>query len=304
MTVPSPIVAPYVPFYAETQPYLTTAEFLAAPTGIDNTQLIPGGNTAANAAALATAIASASNYADSLCYQVLAATSDLQVGEYRLQRDGSIKVPLDFSPLVEITGVSVGKRAGQLTALTDLSGIWMNRKVPRIPAGSVLDSFGGSSFAIGAACARPGYVFAQVAYVNGYANTALAGAVLAGASSVTVTSALGIFPGMPLTINDDALALTEAVVVGAGYVQGSTTVPLVAALLHPHAAGTAVSALPRAVKQAVICLTSHLIKTRGAESLAMASVSGGPADMTRDEVGSSAEYEQAVDLLHPFRRVK
>jgi hypothetical protein len=95
---------------------------------------------------------------------------------------------------------------------------------------------------------------------------------------------------------------SELVTVGAGYVQGSTTVPLASPLVNGHNGGVSVSALPRSIKQAVICLTSHLVKTRGAEALSFASASGGPAGSEKDSPGYTEEYEQAVDLLHPHRR--
>src|SRR6476660_2780256 len=96
----APALAPYVPTYATRVPYLTAEEYLAAPTGVDPSALIPGGSANANLAALTTVIRKASNYADSLCYQVLAATLDTQVGEYRIRPDCTIRVKLDYSPVV------------------------------------------------------------------------------------------------------------------------------------------------------------------------------------------------------------
>lgn len=296
----TPAISPYVPYYAETQPYITVAEFLAAPTGVDSSQLIPGGSALQNQAALTTLIASASNYADSLCYQVLAATSDIQVGEYRLFSDGTIRVPLAYTPIIEVTGVRMGWQSNALTTLTDLSAIWFDRKTIRIPVAAMTQLPLVPPVTVASGWGR---MFAQVTYVNGYANTTLAGNVPAGATAITVTSALGVLPGMPLTVIDDTEAATEHVTVAAGYTPGSTTVPLAAALVNAHTGGVAVSALPRAIKQAVICLTAHLVKTRGAESLAMGTVSGGPAGIEKELPGASQEYEQAVDLLHPFRRV-
>lgn len=294
MTSPTPAIAPYVPTYANRVPYLTRAEFLAAPTGVDSSQLIPGGSTSANGAALDTLLLSASSFADQICHQVLAATADLQTGVYRRRPDGTIRVPVDFTPLIEVTGVSVGSRPGQLSALTDLSGLWIERKVVRIPVPNIARSGGD--------------VFAQVAYVNGYANTTLTAAAIVGATSVLVASALGIFPGLTLTLLADAAATTEQVTVASSYVQGSTTVPLVAALTHAHGIGDALTAMPRAAKQATICLATHLVKTRGAESVAMASTmtgtSAGAKKKQKDEVGSTAEYEQACQLLSDFMRTR
>lgn len=141
-----------------------------------------------------------------------------------------------------------------------------------------------------------------MSYVNGYANTTLAGQVAAAASSLGVEGPLGVFPGLPLTIYDGVS--TEQVVVAPSYVQGSATVPLVSPLAFTHAAGVAVSALPRAIKQATICLVSHLIKTRGAETVSFSSVSGGSASAKKEKAGLTAEYVTAVDLLKPHRRAR
>jgi hypothetical protein len=186
--------------------------------------------------------------------------------------------------------VALGTRPSGLTALTDLSDLWLERKVVRIPAATVTS---------------PGReVFAKVTYVNGFANVTLAANTVVGATSITVDSAVGMFAGLPLTIYSDGTGATERATVADTYVQGSTTVPLTAALVSAHTAGDAVSAMPRAVKQATVCLAAHLVKTRGAESIAMGEMSGGPADIQPSEPGYTEEYQQAVDLLATFRRTR
>ena len=47
----TPVVAAYVPTYASTEPYITADEYLAAPTGTDTTQLLPGSGVGPNRAA-------------------------------------------------------------------------------------------------------------------------------------------------------------------------------------------------------------------------------------------------------------
>lgn len=286
MSSPSPAIAPYVPTYAVRVPYLTRAEFLAAPTGVDLSQLVPGGDEAANGAALDRLIGRASGYANVICRKILAATTDVQVGVYRVRRDGTIRVPVDYTPLIEVTAVLTGWAPNKLTPLSDLSGLWIQRKTVRIPVTGTIG------------CDQ----FTQVTYVNGYANTALAADAASGVSQVTVDSPLGVFPGLTLTVLDDALDTTEMVTVDQSYVQGSTTVPLIAPLAAAHTAGTAVSALPPEIKQATISLTAHLIKTRGAEALALESATGGPSKVEKESPGYTDEYEQAVDLLGPHRR--
>jgi hypothetical protein len=298
--VTSPAIAPYVPNYASHTPYITRAEFLQSATGVDTSQLVPKGTTAQNNTALDTVIARASNYADNLCNQVLAATSDMQVGTYRMRRDGTIRVPVDFTPLIEVTAVKLGYQAGQLTALTDLSGLWIERKVVSIPVTNVSTPSLSSSFAT---VAPYGRVFAQVTYINGWANTTLAALANAGASSLTVTSALGIFPGLVMPIYDADLTETT-VTVASSYVQGSTTVPLVAPLVNAHAAGVSISALPPAIKQAVVNLTSWMIKTRGAAAMVINSINGGPSKQQKSSGGGEEDYDAAVDALSIFKRVR
>lgn len=297
MSLPAPAVAPNVPTYATFTPYITAAEFKASATGVDVTQLVPGGTSAENAAALVTKIARASSYADNLCHKVLAATLDTQSGCYRLRPDGTIRVPLDNTPIIAVVSVSLGYRAGQLTPLGDLSGIGFRKKSIAIPVTGL--SLGGTAGP--GVPARAGQVFATVQYVNGWANTTLTAPAAAGDLSVTVAQPLGMFPGLPVQLYDGAS--TEPAVVSAAYVQGSATVPLAAPLGFAHTAGVAVSALPPFVKEAVVLLTTALIKTRGAESVVMGAMEAEPEKAEKIEAGGLEEFDLAVDLLSPLMRV-
>lgn len=282
-----PIVAPYVPSYAVFNPYITAEEFLQSATGVDSSNLVRGASREANAAALANLIGRASNYADGLCHQVLCATADVQSGRYRVQGSGVIRVAFDCSPLVEVTSASFGARPGQLQALTDLSGVWIDRKVADIP----LTGYGCGS----------GDVFAQVGYVAGYANTTLKTATAAGGTILTVASPLGIFPGLAMELYDSEKS--EAVTVASTYVQGATAVPLTSALAFAHDPGTAVSAMPPAIKFAVVKLTTWMIKTRGAAALTLDSISGGRPKAQKMDAGGGEDYDDALDALTPFRRI-
>ena len=301
----APVTAPYAPSYASTTPYLTPAEYLAEPTGVDVSALIPGATGAAQTAVLTRVIGRASSFADLFCRKILAATLDVQSGEYRIFRDGTIRVPVDNTPLIQVTGVNLGYVAGQLVALSDLSTCRLGKKVVRIPIGQVAASYLASQFSA-AAQARPGAMFADVTYVNGFAHALTAIGSAPGANSIQVTgTGLGIVPGLPLTIYDGAVngTNTEQVVVGPGYVFGSSTVPLASPTLYAHGAGCSVSALPPFVREAVICLTSALIKTRGSDSYVMPS---GPMQEMKIEgmlPGGDEDFEVAFELLEPLRRV-
>jgi hypothetical protein len=303
--VAAPVTAPYAPSYASYTPYLTPAEYLAEPTGVDVSQLIPGANAAAQNAVLTRVIGRASSFADNYCRKILAATTDVQSDEYRVFTDGTIRVPVDNTPLIQVTNVNIGLVAGQLATLTDLSKCRLGKKVVRIPTAQVSASSLLTPWA-SAVLARRGSMFADVTYVNGYAHAQTATGSSAGAASIQVTgTGLGIVPGLPLTVYDGAAngANTEQVIVGASYVYGSSTVPLASPALFAHGAGASVSALPGFVREAVICLTSALIKTRGSDSYVMPS---GPRQQMKIEgmlPGSDEDFEVAFELLEPLRRV-
>lgn len=295
----APAIAPYVATYATRQPYITVDEFLNAPTGVDPSQIKVGASSTENRAALAQQILRASGAADTICQQVLGATTDVQSGQYRVTPNGTIKVPVDYTPLVAVTAVKVGLLANSLATLTDLSGVWPSRKVAEIP----VDAANYTVFSdTPAAQARRGRVYAVVTYVNGYANTTLAANALAAATSVTVADGTGIVPGLPLRLYDATADLWEPVTVASTYVFGSTTVPLTSGLVNAHSAGTAISALPPAIKQAVIHLTTFYIKTRGAEAIAMEDFGGEPSHSVSAEAGGIEEYDWALELLEPHKR--
>lgn len=299
----APVTAPYAPSYAYSTPYLTPAEYLAEPTGVDVTQLLPGiSSAAAQTAVLTRQIGRASSWADQYCRKILAATSDVQSGEYRVRRDGTIRVPVDNTPLIQVTNVNIGYTAARMAPLADLSGCRLSRKVVSIPtAGAAQSPLPQTDDAI----ARIGCLFADVTYINGWAHTTTATGSAMGATSIQVVNPVGIIPGLPMTIYDGAAngANTEQIIVGAGYVYGSTTVPLASPALNGHGAGCSVSALPGFVRQAVISMTSALIKTRGSDSYVMPSGPGQADKMASMMPGAGEDIDIAMELLEPLRRV-
>lgn len=295
----TPAVAPYVPTYASYTPYITADDFLAEPTGVDVSQLIPAGSSLTEAAALARLVANASSEADRICQKVLAATLDVKSGSYRVQRDGTIRVPVDYTPLIQVNSVQVGFNAANLQALTDLSGVWLERKVAWIPVWGVGLQ---QPNLTPPAPAYPGIdrLFAIVQYVNGWAHSTLSAATLANASSITPKSVLGFVPGLPITLYDGQS--TEAAQVAASYVVGSATVPLAAPLQFAHGAGVTVSALPPFVRQAVIALAKWLAKTKGTKAIVMPAINGRTVSATpqeqKTEPRGDEDYLQAErDLL-------
>lgn len=286
MTVTSPIVSTY----SSRIPYLTPQEYIASPTGVDTGNLVPTGTTQQNADALVQTIARASNWVDTECRKVLAATLDTQAGRYRVRADGTIRVALDFTPILQITSVQAGLTPSTMATITDLSNAWIDRKVATIP-------LWGLSVAPGNPYASSDRMFAVVQYVNGYANCLLTAVAPANTTTLTVDSALGIVAGQQLTIYDPGS--TEAVTVAT--VTGNT-ITLTSPTVSAHLANVAVSALPPAIKQATVLLTSALIKTRGDDAIVMQEVGQGTEHQQMDASGSE-DVTVALELLAPYRRV-
>jgi hypothetical protein len=292
----SPAVAPIVPSYAVRTPYITTDEYEQAPTGVSTSKLNPTGSWGDNTAVLRQTIGRASGWVNVICKQVLAATADVQVGMYRVRRDGTVWVPCDYSPIIAVTSVQWGWSPASLQAMTDLTGLWIQRKVVQIP----IQNSNGLIWTLDPGPQDRAYLI--LGYVNGYTNTLLADVAAANDAAVTVASPLGIVAGLTLNLPDKAE--TEDVVVDASYVFGSTTVPLTAPLQFAHATGTAISALPDAVKEATTELTSALIKTEGSQAIVLGGFDQQPTKTALIESGGNVNVDIATKLLHPFIRVR
>lgn len=302
----SPVIAPIAPSYATYTPYITAADFLAEPTGVDTSQLIPAGSNLTEAAALARLVANASSEADRICQKVLAATLDVESRTYRVQREGTIHVPLPFGPVISVNNVVTGFTANTMTALSDLSGTRFEGNVAIIPV-PCASPLGFRFSPNPAAYARSGRIFADVTYVNGWAHSTLSAATLANAQSITPKSVVGFVPGLPFTLYDGVN--TESAQVAPSYVVGAATVPLVSPLVNAHAAGITVSALPPFVRQSVIALAKWLAKTKGTKAIVMPSISGrtvssGRAKPQKTEPDGDEDYAQAERDLLTLKRAR
>lgn len=296
---PSTVVpAPNVTTYATRSLYVTPAEFKAAPTGMDVSQLVPGGTPAQQAAALVMQLQRASGVADKICRKVLGATLDTQAGNYVVRNDPDlgavIRVPLDYTPIVAVAGASIGSTPSNLSTVTDLSNVWIGKKAVVIPLGTN-SPFGWRS---------SGRRFATVQYVNGWVNTTLYSGAKPGDVSVTVTSTLGVMPGQQLNLVNTNNS--EIVTVSPSYIPSNTAtnvpVPLVSPVVGTYAAGDTVTNMPQEIKQAVILIAKSLIKTRGSESIVIASTTSQPEHVTGVESGVTSDMEMAEYLLSDYVR--
>lgn len=293
------VPAPNVTTYASRSIYVTPSEFKAAPTGVDVSQLVPGGTTQQQAAALVMQLQRASAVADKICRKVLGATMDTQAGYYRVQNDPAlgpvIKVPLNFTPIIAVAGVNVGSTPSRMAAVTDLTNLWISNKAVTVPIGGT----GPSTFL------RPtGKQYATVTYLNGWANTTLSANANPNATAITVTAALGIMPGQQLNLMNTNNS--EIVTVDPAYIPSNAAtnvlVPLTAPLVGTYAAADTVTAMPQEIKQAVILIAKSLIKTRGSESIVIASTTSQPEHIQGVESGVTSDMEMAEYLLSDYVR--
>lgn len=287
--------------YATRSIYVTPAEFKAAPTGVDVSQLIPGDNNQTHQLnALVMQLQRASATADRICRKVLAATVDTQAGFYRVQRDRNlgtvIKVPLDFTPVTAVSAVSVGSTPSAMSPLTDLSNVWIGKKTATIPV------FGNGS-STGPNARATGDLFATVQYVNGWANTTVTASVSPGATSITVASPLGIMAGQQINLvnTNNAEVVTISPAWTPAITGSNVTIPLVGSVVGTYAAADTVTALPQDIKQAVILIAKSLIMTRGTEALEIPST-GQATHTNGGEPSVATDMEFAEFLLSDYVR--
>lgn len=233
-----------------TRPHLTVAEFKAAPTYLDLNDLIVGGTAGQQDHALENLLLRASSWCDDECNQPLAAHTSTERTRASCDRDGRFVLHPPENPVRSITAFAYGADPARLTTVASPS-VWIEGGVQVIvtPSSGAGGAWSGALQLGGPVPGRP--VFVSYTYVAGYVSTVLAADVSAGASSVLVADPTGIVAGDTLRLWEPGVE--EAFVVAAGYVTGSTTVPLTAPLTYAHTAGVgSLSGLPADLKQAVI----------------------------------------------------
>lgn len=287
-----------------TAPYVTVPEFRACPTWLDTDDLIPGGGAAQQDAELYNVLLRASVRADGRCGQRLGAHTATERLRARINNRGVLSLHPSNNPVRAegITGLAYGPDPGSLTAVSDLSGVWVEDGKQVLLTAAIRGNFSGLEF--GPPAGRGGEVYVRLDYVPGYASTALAVPGLLAATSVTVADPTGIRAGDVLRVWDPGKE--EAVVVAAGYVAGSAVVPLVGPLTVAHAAGAGLSALPADVHQAVIC---YAVAALLREDKNTGDTFGGSAygpEARRDEGASRGAglITEANGLLRNYRRIR
>ena len=281
-------------------PYLTVAEYKSAPTSIDLDNLDYASQYPDDQdAELANVIARASSWIDSECNQVLAATVENEQQRGRIRPDGSIIMHPRYNPIIALTSFQYGYPNTELYSLGDCSIAWIEPQQIVIPQTTVSwTSQGPLHFGLQSSPSTP--IFMKYQYVAGYTNTLIATAV-ATQSSLTVLNGTGIIAGQILKIYDGQYS--ENVTVADTYVFGSTTVPLTSPLLYDHDPSVSISALPPAIKEAAILVTTAFLKVRGDSSMTMGIANS--ASLSQNLGGNlGEEIALAKQLVNPYKRVR
>jgi hypothetical protein len=281
-------------------PYLTVAEFKQAPTAVDVDDLVGNGSAAVNDQELANVIARASSWIDSYCGQVLGATTDTETFRARISRDGFLRLHPRYWPILEVVACSYGSNPTLMNTL-DPTTAWIEQQAVVFPLTGIASSFLGS-IQFSRVYSPTAEQFVSMTYVNGYANTTISSNVSQGATSLVVKDATGFIPGQQFMIYD--ADKTELCKVASTFVpvQGAGTVTLASGLAYAHSSTVNVSALPPAIKQAAIFMTSVILKARGNATLVMGTMT--PSQFQELNPSAMNDYESAISLLEPYRRIR
>ena len=280
--------------------YITTAEYKSAPTAQQTSNLVVGGNEAAQDAELAAVILRASSFMDEYLNQNLVATQMVETQRIRMNSQGYISLHPNNNPILALIAFQYGSDPNNLQTLTDPSTAWFENSQVIIPLSQLATTYTSQGPLAFGGTSPFTQIFTKYTYIAGYVNT-IAGAANAGATSITVTDATGIIAGQQYLITDGSK--TERVTVANNYTFGNTTVPLASALLYTHLAGASFSNMPAAIKQACILLTTAFLKVRG-DSAMMMSITQRPVGQAvgSDLYGSNIKI--ALDMIDKYRRVR
>ena len=296
------VVAAFTSSYTNRSPYLTVAEYQAAPTALDTSQLVFNAGTGEETQVLAEIIGRASSWIDTFCcgaQGTLCASANTEVGRVLSDRWGRWIVHPRYWPILEVTAFQVGSDPSTLnTVPLSVANCWIEEQQFIVTNGiGLTTSAGPLEFSTPARPGREG--FAQWSYVNGWVNTTLSQNAAQAATSIQLASVVGVYPGSSFMIYDAAVG-DEPVTVSPSWAPGANPVTLTSGLQFAHTAGISVTALPPAVKQAAIFLTSALIKSRGDTAIVISDV-GEPNEKATGEMLSAGDQAIAAELLAPFQ---
>lgn len=314
----TPVVNPNTATLFRRFPYISATEYQEAPTAVATNKLVPNGDEAQNLAALAAVISRASDWLDTICFHrgdgTLAASPSIEQAWISVKDNGAVALICNYKPILEVLGVAIGPNAENLTSLENQAAAAIRIEEPIIWLPGSTTNYGPLP-EFPPVPIEGGKILAVWEYVNGFPHTALGATVAAAATEITVEPTepggdrfYGVNEGTQLTIHDGAN--TEVIVVESVEEPTGSEVNLKVKLKNalkyehkkPEAPNTTrVSAVPWAIEQACILLTSCLIKTRGARAMQMQQVQGKqPEKQVEGQAGATRDETMAMKMLQPY----
>lgn len=313
------VVAPMAGTSFVRQSYITVSQYRSAPTAVATNALIPKStnNPQDSLFALARVIERASSWADEIVFHDAQGSIGAALHTESMwatpKSDGSMALICNFKPVWECVGLALGCAPSQLANVDSSTAqdLWIEGKIINVPGWWNIPSPNGPQVSFVRPVGIDGNIYAVYNYVSGYPVNTLASNVTALATSLPLTpsvpggsSLVGIYAGAALTIDDGDS--TETVTVQSAPTGTSVTT---SATQFAHTVPEApdairVSAFPRFADEAIILLTSVLIKTRGSRAMQLPSAPGGmPGKVEMGMAGALGDYEEACRILHPLKTV-
>jgi hypothetical protein len=295
------------------------AEFLAAPTWLDNQDLVPGGNAQQQEGSLYNTLLKASGWANQIAEQPLHARSAIAQDRVPVDRWGNAYLVPKARPIRSVDGLAWGWSFQDMQAVTDLpSQVWVEKQETVIFQLNGATNAGLANLQFGRVRPVASEIYCMYAYTVGYCNTTLSVAADEGATEIYLADPtglqpavsgglLGTIPGSVMRIweplsSDGTTGGEEAVQVSPNWAAGTNPVQLASPLAHAHAIGAGISEMPPEIHQAIISLTVGLLCRE--DVTADAPFPGGFGPTVREsKTGGKAGglVDHAKHVLHRYR---
>jgi hypothetical protein len=248
------------------EPYVTVAAFRAHPTFLDTQSLRSTASGPDQDAELFNILLMASEDVNNFCNRPIQA--HVQTDYRRLWPDkrGRLFLYPDHAPVRTLLSYSYGSMLGQATSVANpLCQIEDGRQIIVELAGAAMSWTGSLQFG-----APPSSVelYCNWTYVAGWANATLTAAPGQGATSITVSNPIGIYPGDVLRIWEPGKE--ESVVVASNYTPVTTRTPtavaLVSGLASAHVVGAGVTGFTSNLLEATIYMAIDGLQRWGTSS--------------------------------------
>lgn len=312
----TPVVPPRLATQVTSIPLVSPSGFRYAPTAISTYALVSPSNTqtADSLESLAQTLARATAWANEICYHSsegsLAANIVTDADYFKIKPDGTVAIICNYKPIFEVLGIGLGPNPGAMMNLDSSSSSVITVESNIITLPPVGLNYGPAP-SFGSWPSYNGKLYIAWQYVSGFPHTALATDVAVGATEIQLqptdllqSEVVGLDSNtvpMQMEIRDNAN--TETVFVSS--INGLVAT-LSAPLQFSHTVPTApdfipVTAIPRSIEQAVISLTSILLKLRGMRAMVLPGAPGAqPSKEALGRAGMLSDYEVACKLLEPY----